>query len=82
MYPPESGKIVFLGSSANIQHSATDDCVFMKQPLKSAASGHVLPLGQIVKHTGDSDKFETVISMNDACQTAMKASKLNAKCPS
>ena len=81
MYPPGSGKIVFIGSSANIQCSATDDCVFMKQPLRSAASGHVLPLGQIVKHTGDSDKFETVISMNDACQTEMKASKLEAKCP-
>ena len=81
MYPPESGKIVFFGSSADIQRSTTHhDCVFMKQPLKSAASGHVLPLGQIVKHTGGSDKFETVISMNDACQTEMKASKLEAKC--
>ena len=80
IYPPESGKIVFSGSSANIQRSATDDCVFMKQPLKSAASGPVFPLGQIVKHTGDSDKFETVISMNDACQAAMVASKLEAVC--
>ena len=81
MYPPESGKIVFSGSSADIQRSATHNYVFMKQPLKSAASGHVFPLGQIVKHTGDSDKFETVISMNDACQAEMKASKLEAKCP-
>ena len=82
MYPPGSGKTVFFGSSADIQRSTTHhDCVFMKQPLKSAASGHVLPLGQIVKHTGDSDKFETVISMNDACQAEMKASKLEAKCP-
>ena len=81
MYPPGSGKTVFSGSSADIQRSATHNYVFMKQPLKSAASGHVFPLGQIVKHTGDSDKFETVISMNDACQAAMVASKLEAKCP-
>ena len=84
MYPPEYGKTVFFGSSADIQRSTTHhDCVFMKQPLKSAATGHVLPLGQILKHTGDSKKFETVISMNDACccQTEMKASKLEAKCP-
>ena len=81
MYPPESGKIVFSGSSADIQRSATHNYVFMKQPLKSAASKFVLPLGQIAKHAGDSDKFETVISMNDACQTAMVACKLEAKCP-
>ena len=88
MYPPEYGKTVFFGSSANIQRSTTHHdydyvTVFMTQPLKSAATGHVLPLGQILKHTGDSDKFETVISMNDACccQTEMKASKLEAKCP-
>ena len=80
MCPPESGKIVFCGSLEDIQCSTTHEYVFMKQPLKSAASGHVLPLGQIVKHTGDSDKFETVISMNDACQAAMVASKLEAKC--
>ena len=82
LYPPVFGKSVFCGSLEDIQCSTTHlDYVFMKQPLKSAASGHVLPLGQIVKHTGDSDKFETVISMNDACQAAMVASKLEAKCP-
>ena len=81
MYQSQFGESVFCGSLENIQRSTTHDYVFMKQPLKSAASGHVLPLGQIVKHTGDSDKFETVISMNDACQAAMVASKLEAKCP-
>ena len=81
MYQSQFRKSVFCGSLEDIQCSTTHDYVFMKQPLKSAASGHVLPLGQIVKHTGDSDKFETVISMNDACQTEMKASKLEAKCP-
>ena len=81
MYQSQFGKSVFCGSLEDIQRSTTHDYVFMKQPLKSAASGHVLPLGQIVKHTGDSDKFETVISMNDACQAAMVASKLEAKCP-
>ena len=81
LYSPVFGKSVFCGSLEDIQCSTTHDYVFMKQPLKSAASGHVFPLGQIVKHTGDSDKFETVISMNDACQAAMVASKLEAKCP-
>ena len=81
LYPPVFGKSVFCGSLEDIQCSTTHEYVFMKQPLKSAASGHVLPLGQIVKHTGDSDKFETVTSMNDACQAAMVASKLEAKCP-
>ena len=81
MYQSQFGESVFCGSLEDIQCSTTHDYVFMKQPLKSAESKFVLPLGQIVKHTGDSDKFETVISMNDACQTAMVASKLEARSP-
>ena len=33
-----------------------------------------------MKHIGDESTFETVVSMNEACQMAMKMSKLNARC--
>ena len=72
----------FCGSVDNIQPCTAQEHVFMKQPLKSASAieGIVFPLGHVVKHIGDSNKFETVISMSDACQTAMKTSKMAAEC--
>ena len=71
---------VFCGQMDSIKPSTTPHFVFMKQPLKSASAIEVVPLGHVVKHIGDSDKFETVISMSDACHTAMKTSKMAAEC--
>ena len=81
MWPTLSTK-VFQGQVEDIKPSTTPHYVFMKQPVRSASAveGIVYPLGHVVKHIGDSDKFETVISMSDACQTAMKTSKMATEC--
>ena len=73
---------IYSGSMKSVKLSTTPEYVFIKQPLKSASAveGIVYPLGHVVKHIGDSDKFETVISMSDACHTAMKTSKMAAEC--
>ena len=80
MYQSSLGEDVFACHVERIQPSSTQEYDFMKQPLKSAVEVIMLPLGHVVKHIGDSDKFETVISMSDACQTAMKTSKMAAEC--
>ena len=83
MYKSSRGKCFFNGYvKDHIQSSTTPEYVFMKQPLKSASAveGIMYPLGHVVKHTGDSDKFETVIAMSDTCQTAMKTSKMVDEC--
>ena len=81
MWPPLL-TTVFQGQVEDIKPSTTPHYVFMKQPVRSASAveGIVCPLGHVVKHIGDSNKFETVISMSDACQTAMKTSKMAAEC--
>ena len=85
-FSSSSGELAILKSfslsSSSSKLTMTFVFVFMKQPLKSASAveGIMYPLGHVVKHIWDSDKFETVIAMSDTCQTAMKTSKMAAEC--
>ena len=68
-------KNVYCGPVQNLQCSPAYDYVFMKT---SSKLSDLCPLGHIKKHIGDGHKFETVISMSDACVTMLKKSKLSA----
>ena len=64
----------------NELESSSNEYIFLKQPCATEKPSHEYPLGNIVKHIGDESTFETVVSMNEACQMALQTSKLDAKC--
>ena len=78
MLQNSKNETVYCGPVGNLKQTSTFDYVFMKNQLKSDIDSHVCPLGHITKHIGDGHKYETVISMSDACVTMLKESKLSA----
>ena len=66
--------------SMNELESSSNEYIFLKQPCATEKPSNECPLGNIVKHIGDESTFETVVSINEACQMALQTSKLDAKC--
>ena len=66
--------------SMNELESSSNEYIFLKQPCATEKPSNECPLGNIVKHIGDESTFETVVSMNEACQMALQTSKLDVKC--
>ena len=76
------GECVFRGTIDSLKSSSTK-YVFLKdlvKPFSTEDHKHMRTLGSITKHVGDGCSFESVISMSEPCKTAVKVSKLNAKC--
>ena len=83
MHRDEQQKVVIVGSMNDLVKSKTE-YMFLKPTIQLCATANppniTCPLGSIVKHIGDESTFETVVSMNKACQIALKTSEMNAKC--
>ena len=73
-------KPVIEGSVNEFIRSANEYTFFTHNMSTTEYYRYVCPLGNIVKHIGDESTFETVVSMNKACQMALQTSKLDVKC--
>ena len=72
--------VTFIEGSVKELMSSANQYIFLKHDIHSSEKlRYVSPLGNIVKHIGDESTFETVVSMNEACQMALQKSKLDVK---
>ena len=82
MTTDEQDKCIVSGIVNDLENSTTE-YLFLKvyiQPCTTEEPKDECPMGNIVKHIGDHCIFETIVSINKVCQTALKISKLNANC--
>ena len=83
MQKNEQQELVIAGSMYGLVSSKTEYVFLMQnvQPCTTVPKPRNItcPLGSIVKHIGDESTYETVLSMNEACQMALKKSKLFVK---